>query len=108
MSKGAIEFWVGMSWVLAVLTVGAAVLICVGFGAADVPVRYGTEKVINWPLIAGAVVSAVYAVLFAVAMSIIKVSALNSRTMLELALGKSMDAAEQPAESDQDAGRDWS
>lgn len=86
MSKGSIEFWVGLSWTLAVLTTAAALLVCLGYGVVEVPGRYGAEKIVNWPLIVGSIVSAAYAVLFAVAMSIIKIAALNSRTTLELLL----------------------
>lgn len=88
MSKGSIEFWVGVSWALAVLTAAAALFVCFGYGVVEVPGRYAMEKVVNWPLVVGCAVSAAYAVLFAVAMSIIKVSALNSRTTLELMLDR--------------------
>lgn len=99
MSKEAIGFWVSLAWMLAALTVLAALFVCFRFGVVEIPNRYGIEKVVNWPLIIGGVVSAAYAVLFAVAMNVIRISALNSRAIMELMLDKPKANEEDPAES---------
>jgi len=87
MSKDTIQLWVGVAWAMALITVLAAIFLCVGYGTVEVPGRYGaTDTLTNWPLITGAAVTAVYAVLFAVAMSALRITVLNSRTALELVI----------------------
>ncbi len=86
MSKGAIGFWVGVAWIAAVLTSVAAIYLGVNYGVIEVP--GGEHRIINWVLIAGCAIIAVYSVLFAVAMSIIKESAEHSYAALYLLLDR--------------------
>jgi len=94
-SKGAMGFWVGVSWVMAIATVFAALLLCIGYGVIEVQGRYITKTVVNWPLVVGCAISAAYAVMFAVAMSMMRISALNTRAMFQRILEQEARAAEE-------------
>lgn len=90
MSKGMIDFWVRLAWVMAVISVVSAVTLCLSFGTTHVPTGYGYEmrRVVNWPLIVGMASTVIYTVLFAACLSVVRISALNSRTALELLLAR--------------------
>ena len=90
MSKGMIDFWVRLAWVMAVISVVMAVTLCISFGTTHVPTGHGYEmrRVVNWPLIAGMASTVIYSVLFAACLSVVRISALNSRTALELLLAR--------------------
>lgn len=94
MSRDVISFWVWLSWALAILVVIASAVVCLSFGVAEIPKRYGTETVVNWPVILGCAVGAAYSVLFAVAMSMMRISAFNTRAMLQRVLDQ--EAANSP------------
>lgn len=110
MSKSSMEFWVGISWMMALITVISGVALCINYGTIDVPGRYYSDAITNWPLIAGSLAGAIYSVLFASAMSIIRVSAVNSRTTLELLLAErgAEEPPNQPVEPEKGEGDTWS
>lgn len=58
---------VGLAWLLAILTVVAAVVVVFTLGVVDIP-YYGsiTRQMVNWPIIIWCAVGAIYAVLYAV------------------------------------------
>lgn len=92
MSNGAMKFWAAIAWAMALVTTVSAVFLCIHYGTVEVPGRYGMESATNWPLVVGVIVSAIYSLLFAVAMTAMKITVINSRTALGLIIGMTKGA----------------
>ena len=87
MKSSSMEFWVSVSWVMTAVVVLSAVISCAVFGVVEIPLgAYGKKSVIVWPVVAASIASAIYSVLFSVALRAATVAAINSRATLGLLL----------------------
>ena len=71
MSKGDVEMWAIIAYVLAGIVVIASIGVMYSYGSYEGG-RYGAQQMINWPLVAGCIVSSLYSILFAVMFSVVR------------------------------------